>query len=371
MQGLALIGKALLLASITASVPLFAQIANQRRVYRSITPGSRVNLNFGTFIAGASGGTLTLDASNTRTPTGTVVPMPAAPASTPGSLIISLHGRLQNGYPNFNGHWVADYYLFIGTTQCATATAQANDPTYTGIPVTPPSSYTLPNLTLNRAGGGASMVVNFTPQMVSTPPGYFTTSLIGTSTDPVPSAPQVIVGKVNVAANQMPGTYTRTLTVRYSAGSNSRQTSITVTATVLAPLTLAKNADMDFGTLIVGGAGTVVLSPSGILTPSAVITPLAGTPAAAQFAANGAAGSSYAFSLPGSVVLSNGTGGSLTVDTFTTDKPQSGTFPATGSQPVLFNVGGTLHTTGTEPDGLYQASLTPGGSTFIANIAYN
>lgn len=361
---------ALLIACLgMATSALPAQVVNQRRIYRRITPGPKVNLNFGTFIAGAGGGTLTLDASNTRTVTGTVVAMPAAPVSSPGSLIVSLHGRLQNGYPNFNGRWVADYYLFIGTGQASTPTAQANDPTFTGIPVTVPPPFTLPNLTLNRVGGGASMLVNFTPQAVSTSPGYFTTNLIGTATDPVQSSPQIIVGKVNVAANQMPGTYQRTLQVRYSAGSTSRQTNLIVTATVLAPLTVIKDADMDFGTLVVGGAGTATLSPSGVLTPSALITPLPGIPTVAQFTVNGAAGSSYLFSLPASVILSNGSGGSLTVDSFTTDQPTMGTFPGSGT--LVFHVGGTLHLTGSDPDGLYQASLVSGGSTFIANIAYN
>ncbi len=127
---------------------------------------------------------------------------------------------------------------------------------------------------------------------------------------------------------------------------------------------------MDFGTLV-AGAGTAVLSPAGVLSPTGAVLTLPSVPAAARFSANGAQGNSYLFSLPASVTLSNGSGGTVVVDTFTSDRALTGTFPAAASQPLVFNVGGTLHLTGTEPDGLYQASLVAGGSTFTANIVYN
>lgn len=358
-------------AWIAASLPLSAQNANRGLVHTTHTVGSQANLNFGTFIAGAGGGTLTLDSSGSRTSTGTVVPMLTAPAPAAGFIVINLNGTLTNGYPGYNGRWVADYYLFIGTDQCATPSANANDPGFFGYPVRTPNAYTIPNLTLNRVGGGASMVVNFTPQSVSTPPGYQTTNIAASSTaNPFVSQPQYIVGTVNVAANQMTGTYTRNIIIRYNDGNGANTTTVTVTATVMAPLTLVKNTDMDFGTLV-AGAGTATLSPTGVLTTTPAVIPLAGVPTAARFSAQGAQGNNYLFSLPSSVTLSNGSGGTVVVDTFTADRPLTGTFPAAGSQPVVFNVGGTLHTTGTEPDGLYQASLMAGGSTFTANIVYN
>ncbi|MBS1767696.1 MAG: DUF4402 domain-containing protein [Acidobacteria bacterium] len=359
----------LMIVGLAASAPLGAQ-ANRGRVHSTHSVGSTTDLNFGTLIAGTTGGTLTLDTSNTRTGTGSVVPMPAAPTSVVGQIVIDLNGNKLIPYTGGGGNWIADYYIFIGTDKCATPLAGARDPGFAGYPVRTPNPYTIPNLTLTS--GTNSMVVNFTPQSTANPPGYYTTTpYIGTATNPVVNPPQYIVGTLNVGANQAPGTYTGSFNLAYNDGNGANYTTITVSAKVLGALTLTKNADMQFGTLLENGAGTVVLSPAGALTPSSQITAMGGTVQAAQFAAKGTTGSSYLFSLPGSVTLSDGAGHSVIVDTFTTNPAASGTFPAVASQPVLFNVGGTLHLTGTEVDGQYNASLASGGSTFIANIVYN
>ena len=59
-------------------------------------------------------------------------------------------------------------------------------------------------------------------------------------------------------------------------------------ASLLRPLTILKQSDLDFGELVVRGAGTAVINPvSGALTTTGLVTPVGPPAKAAVFTATG------------------------------------------------------------------------------------
>lgn len=127
-------------------------------------------------------------------------------------------------------------------------------------------------------------------------------------------------------------------------------------ATIVAPIAIAKTVDMSFGNVAVGtSAGTVVLAPGGTrtLTGGVTLPGAAGTVAAAAFDVTGEAGYTYAITLPSSAITLSDTAttpNTMTVGTFTSSPSTTGTLTA-GAETV--NVGATLNVGASQVAGTY------------------
>ena len=80
-------------------------------------------------------------------------------------------------------------------------------------------------------------------------------------------------------------------------------------ATIVAPISMTKNVDMNFGTAAVstGTGGKVILAPAGMRTTAGggvTLPSTTGTVTAASFTVAGAPGYTYSISLPSSAVIS-------------------------------------------------------------------
>jgi hypothetical protein len=139
-----------------------------------------------------------------------------------------------------------------------------------------------------------------------------------------------------------------------------------VTATVITPISITKNTDMNFGELAAGAtAGTVVLDPAGTVTVTGGVDAGAGTPTAATFTVSGEPNATYAITLPATAVtIDDGAGNTMTVDTFTSTPTPTGTLDGTGNQTL--SVGATLNVGANQVAGTYGA-----GATFDVTVEYN
>jgi hypothetical protein len=147
----------------------------------------------------------------------------------------------------------------------------------------------------------------------------------------------------------------------------SSSATASASATVITPIAISKTADMVFGKIAVGGAGTVVLTYGGavsvgsgnITIPTSNVT----APAAAAFSVTGENGFTYAIHLPGSAItLSDGAGNNMTVDTFTSSLGATSTSTGAGGQALT--VGATLNVNAGQVPGAYTGS-------FSVSVDYN
>ncbi len=144
------------------------------------------------------------------------------------------------------------------------------------------------------------------------------------------------------------------------AQSNSAE--MTASVTVIQPITISRSADLNFGRITIGGAGTVVVSSGGTRTQTGSITLLTGgSEAPGLFNITGRATSTYAVTIPGSVTLKKSGAPTeiITADTFTNNA-----VAITGSSDQL-KVGATIHLVGNETVGAYASDL------FAVTVAYN
>ena len=124
-------------------------------------------------------------------------------------------------------------------------------------------------------------------------------------------------------------------------------------ATIIAPMTIAKNVDLNFGNIASGSAaGSVVLSTAGVRTATSVTLPsVNGTVSAAGFTVSGLANASYKITLPGSTTISSGTN-SMTINSFTEN---ASNVLAGGTE--TFQVGATLNLAANQAAGSYTGSF--------------
>lgn len=123
-------------------------------------------------------------------------------------------------------------------------------------------------------------------------------------------------------------------------------------ATIITPISIALNTDMNFGNVAVGAtAGTVALATDGSrsITGGVTLPATTGTVSAAVFTVSGEDGFTYAITLPGTITLTNG-GNTMDVGTFTSNP--SGTGTLTGASETL-NVGATLSVSAGQASGTY------------------
>ena len=160
--------------------------------------------------------------------------------------------------------------------------------------------------------------------------------------------------------------------VGFSAVTRAQSTAgALATATVVTPIAITKNTDMNFGNLSVQTltGGTVVLAPAGtrVSTSGVTLPATAGTVAAAAFTVTGTGAYTYAITLPSAPVTlthSGGAGtGQMTATTFTSTPSGTGALTA-GTQNIT--VGATLNVNPAQAAGVYQTL-----SNFDVTVNYN
>jgi hypothetical protein len=139
----------------------------------------------------------------------------------------------------------------------------------------------------------------------------------------------------------------------------------TASATIVTPISISKNTDMNFGNIATDGSvGTVVLSPSNGRTSTGGVTLPAttGTVTAASFTVSGSGSYTYAITLPSSVTITSGSD-QMTVDTFTSTPSTTGTL-SSGEQ--IITIGATLNLVASQAEGTYTS-----GTPFAVTVNYN
>lgn len=137
------------------------------------------------------------------------------------------------------------------------------------------------------------------------------------------------------------------------------------TINVIRPLTITKNFDLKFGTVVrpATGSGTVIVSAAGARSVTGNVVALAtgDTPAAAQFTVDGEGGQSISVTIPATFPMLNGSD-SLTVTTSNNlvgaagSQALSNALGAAGA--LVFTVGGTVPIDSTTPAGGYTGTIT-------------
>lgn len=135
-------------------------------------------------------------------------------------------------------------------------------------------------------------------------------------------------------------------------------------ATIIQPISIEKidGKDLHFGNIIASASGgTVLIATDGTPTLTGVSAPsIPGTRQAAEFNVTGMAGTTYAITLPESIVVSSGSN-QMTVDNFVSNPNGTGILNG-GSQVV--KVGATLNVGASQATGTYNGS-------FQVTVVYN
>jgi len=141
-----------------------------------------------------------------------------------------------------------------------------------------------------------------------------------------------------------------------SFGQTGVNATATASATIVGPIAIANQADLNFGNLAVNGgvAGTASLTDdiTTVLSTTGGVVAVAGGDAlsCAQFLVSGTVGYAYSITQPVDVTL---TGPSSSMLLTLTTLPASKTISATAAQNVLY-VGGSLAVAGDQGAGLYK-----------------
>lgn len=131
----------------------------------------------------------------------------------------------------------------------------------------------------------------------------------------------------------------------------SNQASANALVNIVSPLTLTKNTDLNFGTVVGPFTGQVVhIDNTGAYTCGATLT-CSGTQSVANFSLTGTANQNVVLTIPNSVTLNGSVSGTLSVD-LSGDKPVNPTLSAAGT--ASFNVGGKLTIPAGTVDGVYS-----------------
>lgn len=151
------------------------------------------------------------------------------------------------------------------------------------------------------------------------------------------------------------------------------------TAEVLQALTLnLDSGSLDFGTMVVNGAGSVVLAANGTLDCSAAQITCSGTTDVPTFTATGTANQDVTINLPTTVNLDHpnytttpGAQHRIELNAFTSDAPVNSSGPTSfyevqldGTGAASFSVGGTIVIDGSEVAGTYDG-------TFNVSVEYS
>ena len=133
----------------------------------------------------------------------------------------------------------------------------------------------------------------------------------------------------------------------------------TAAARILIPLTVQKIDDLDFGSVIVTGAGTVVLNPvNDAVTTTGGVLAAGGSPHAARFIGAASENAVVNIRLPNQPVTLTRVGGTQTVtlNRLTLDSPSRRTMARMVA--FEFKVGGTVNITANQAEGVYVGNFT-------------
>ena len=159
------------------------------------------------------------------------------------------------------------------------------------------------------------------------------------------------------------------------AQSTATTSTATANATIVAPITIANGATLEFGN-VVAGSGTVVISSAGGRTDSSTaLTPgtQRGTFRNATFNVTGEGAYTYVITLPTTAVTLTGpASNTMTVGTFTVEAGTSGSVSGTTSGAIgtlasgagQLQVGATLNVGALQVPGAYTG-------TYSVTVAYN
>ena len=140
------------------------------------------------------------------------------------------------------------------------------------------------------------------------------------------------------------------------AQSSSASATAKVTATIVAPIKIAKTTDLSFGNIIAGTSrGTVKIETDDSRTHTGDVTLPTSSPetiTAAQFTVSGLPHASYSIAVPASLtIVREGGTEMMVVDNITTTPATSGTLSENGEQ--IIKIGATLHVEANQAEGLY------------------
>ena len=157
---------------------------------------------------------------------------------------------------------------------------------------------------------------------------------------------------------------TATAIIAFSSSSFAQATATaSASATIITPITIVKNVDMNFGNVAVSASlsGTVVLAPAGTrITGGAggvTLPSNTGTVAGADFTVSGQASYTYAITLPTTATLTDGTN-NMTLAAFTSFPSATGVLSTGGNQDL--KVGATLNVAAAQAANVYtNATAVP------------
>lgn len=158
------------------------------------------------------------------------------------------------------------------------------------------------------------------------------------------------------------GTVMATTGIYSAALTAAELTTATATVDVLAPLTLAQTAGMDFGEVagVTGSTSTVLLNTLNGTTPANGAI-AGGAPASAAFAVTGDDTNTYTINLPTTATLNDGIKPAMTVSLFTDSYGGTSAVPVTSTTSGgtdSFTVGATLTLGDGQPSGTYTGFYT-------------
>ena len=163
--------------------------------------------------------------------------------------------------------------------------------------------------------------------------------------------------------------------IALSGGANAASVTAAATATVVAPITIAKITDLNFGSFYPSGtSGTVDVNTNGarIVTGGVLAAASGATPTAAKFDVTGAASATYTIGYTSAVTLTSVTPGNvpmaltqisdLSGGGAATTLVATGTLSAGGIQTIF--IGGNLAVAANQGAGVYTGTIS-------ATVAYN
>lgn len=147
-------------------------------------------------------------------------------------------------------------------------------------------------------------------------------------------------------------------------------TNASASATIVAPISIQKTENLQFGSAAAGTGGTVIIDPDGSRSKSGNVTLVnIGDVSAAAFTVEGDAGREYVLTLPTDpiVITLAGGGDDMSIDGFASSLTGRGTLSGslsttgtTGTQDIT--VGATLHV---------KSGQTPGAYSGTFNVSVN
>jgi hypothetical protein len=145
--------------------------------------------------------------------------------------------------------------------------------------------------------------------------------------------------------------------ITLSAGAaNAASVDASAGAKIIAPLQIAKKADLYFGTIApsLDSADKVVVGFDGSRKCGPALTCLTADHTAASFAVSGEMDAVYTVSLPDAIKIVNGNGDAMVVSDFSGSKTQGTLFGGNDR----FSVGGTLEVAAMQAAGKYTGNFT-------------